>query len=319
MENLLEIKNLKKYFYLKNLKIGAPQKLVKAVDNINLKIKEGQGWGIVGESGCGKTTLSNLILGIHQPTDGEIIFQNKILNKLKIKEQRKMRRKMSVVFQNPFSSLNPRKTVYEIINESVNTSLFKKNDCYDLINLSVESVGLKQEDLFKYPHEFSGGQRQRIAIARTLINKPTFIIFDEPTSGLDVSIQAQIINLLKKIRDEYEFSYLFISHNLSVVKYISNIIAVMYLGQIVEITDTESFFKNPLHPYSKLLLSSIPDLSKINMGRNNFQPSQLIDDMPKDGICNFYPRCQFRKKECLVSNPILKNVEENHLVMCNLI
>ncbi|MEM3631132.1 MAG: ATP-binding cassette domain-containing protein, partial [Nitrososphaerota archaeon] len=251
LENLIETIDLKKYFFIRRMFFGKTI-TIKAVDGINLKIKEGETFGLVGESGCGKTTLGRTILRLIEPTSGKILFMNKDIVKMKEYELRKIRCYMQIVFQDPYSSLNPRFTIKDIIGEplKIHEKLNNKELKERIANI-LNSVGLSSDIMNKYPHEFSGGQRQRIAIARALILKPKFLVLDEPSSSLDVSIQAQILNLLKKLQKEFKLTYLFISHDLSTVNFMSNRIAVMYLGKFVEYGLKNQVFNTPYHPYTK--------------------------------------------------------------------
>ncbi len=266
---MLEIRNLKKYFFIEDPNplqriFSKPKKIIKAVDGVSLSLCPGQTIGLVGESGSGKTTLGRTIIGLYTPTAGEILFKNKSIQDFLPAEKKLFTQKVQIIFQDPFSSLNPRMKIISILSEGIKIhhlasskqQIYKK--CAELLNL----VGLSEEHLERYPHEFSGGQRQRIAIARALSVQPEYIICDEPVSSLDVSVQAQIINLLLDLQEKFNLGYLFISHDLSVVKYISHKIAVMYQGKIVEFSDSDKLFERPEHPYTQLLLSSIPEMKK---------------------------------------------------------
>jgi peptide/nickel transport system ATP-binding protein len=322
MENLLELKNITKCYLTFGDK--GEKQFVKAVDGVDLEIKKDEILGLVGESGCGKTTLGKLILGLIPPTSGDIIFSGKsLVDNINKKSKRDLIRKMSAVFQDPYYSLNPRMNVFELVKEPLTVIADKKKYKGDLLIEAVleilNNVGLSKEHLFRYPHEFSGGQRQRIAIARALINNPVFIVLDEPTSALDVSVQAQILNLLEKLKEKFNITYLFISHNMGVVKYISSHIAVMYKGKIVEFAKCSDLFKNPIHPYTKCLLDAVPDLNikkeKIN--------EQLNDDVYnyKTNLgkekCSFINRCPFKNSKCDANYPDKTLINSDHYVYCN--
>ncbi|NMA96021.1 MAG: ABC transporter ATP-binding protein, partial [Clostridiales bacterium] len=256
---ILEVKDLKKYYPVSKFALERRRSYVKAVDGVSFNIKRGSTMGLVGESGCGKTTVGRTILRLHEVTGGQVIFDGQDLSKVKTKELRRMRPQMQMIFQDPYSSLSPRLPIGEIIGEAVKEHNIVPRSQYRSYILKVmRDCGLQPQYYYRYPHEFSGGQRQRISIARAVALKPKFIICDEPLSALDVSIQAQIINLMKDLQEEYGYTYLFISHDLSVVEYISDTIAVMYLGNIMEMGDKRKIFKTPMHPYTKALLSAVP-------------------------------------------------------------
>lgn len=316
-EDLLVVKDLKKHFKLDK------HSTLKAVDGISFTIKKGETLGLVGESGCGKSTVGRTITQIYQPTGGEIIFENELVHAKYAKEKQKQKkRNMQMIFQDPYSSLNPRMTVMEIISEGLlihglNTSLADREA---KVNELLELVGLNKSHSQRYPHEFSGGQRQRIGIARALAVDPKFIVADEPIAALDVSIQAQVVNLLKTLQKEKGLTYLFIAHDLSMVKYISDRIAVMYLGKIVEIAESETLYQNPLHPYSEALLSAIP-IPDPNLERSRKQillkgdvPSPI--DIPSG--CRFRTRCPKAMGVCALLEPDFVEVQPNHFAACHL-
>ncbi|GAB6084901.1 ABC transporter ATP-binding protein [Alkaliphilus crotonatoxidans] len=311
-ERLLEVRNLKKHF---NTKKG----LLHAVDGVNFFINKGETLGLVGESGCGKSTTGRVVLRLLEATEGEIIFEGKNILQYNKEQMREMRKEMQIVFQDPFASLNPRMSVSEIIAEPlvVNKIYRNKKDMQNRVRELMETVGLAERLINAYPHELDGGRRQRIGIARALALKPKFIVQDEPVSALDVSIQAQILNLMDNLQKEFGLTYLFISHDLSVVKHVSDRIAVMYLGKIVELSDYQSMFKNPLHPYTQALLSAIP-VPRIDVKRERIilegdVPSPIN---PPEG-CRFYGRCRYRQDICKEKTPELRDMGEDKYVACH--
>ncbi len=315
---LLQVTNLKKYFY-KGGFFSTDKKPVKAVDGISFSIRRGETLGLVGESGCGKTTAGKAILRLIEPTSGEIIFDGKDLLSLDREEMRGLRPRMQFIFQDPFESLNPRMKVAEIVGEGLEVHGVAKGKERDLrVKELLEKVGLHPQDAHRYPHEFSGGQRQRIGIARAISLNPKLIIADEPVSALDVSIQAQILNLLMDLRDQLGLTYLFISHDLRIVKHLSDRIAVMYMGKIVEMAQGEELFQNPLHPYTKLLLNAIPKLDptqKIGeIGMREEEPTPMFTD----SMCRFLARCPYRIERCYDEAPLLLDKGSQHFVACHL-
>ena len=318
-EAILEVRHLKKFFVLKKTLTGKPLSTLKAVDDVSFKVKPGETLGIVGESGCGKTTMGRTILKLYQPTDGQVFFHGEDVSKYSPKQMRALRTKMQIVFQDPYSSLPPRSTVGDILSEPVKVhGIVPKEKVKDYVLELMESCGLRDYYYERYPHEFSGGQRQRICIARALTVNPEFVVCDEPVSALDVSIQAQIINLLKKLQKERGLTYLFISHDLSVVRFISDKIGVMYLGNLVELADSETIFKDPRHPYTVALLSSIPttdpdDLNKERIILEGNIPSPI---RPPEG-CKFHTRCFMACDKCKRVPPPLVEVETGHFVACH--
>ena len=315
---LLEVRNLKKYFPIKTA-LGTQKGAVKAVDDVSFSIKKGTTMGLVGESGCGKSTTGRTILRLLEKTDGEVIFNGQDVNKLSKKELRALRTKMQIIFQDPYSSLSPRLPVGEIIGEAVREhGLVPKDQLDDYVTKIMLSCGLQPYHKDRYPHEFSGGQRQRICIARAIALNPDFIVCDEPVSALDVSIQAQVINLLKDLQDERDLTYLFISHDLSVVEHISDVVGVMYLGGMVEMGTTEDIFANPLHPYTKALFSAIPMPDpEVKTDRIILEGSIPSPANPPSG-CKFHTRCSECMERCKTEVPKEIDMGNGHMVRCHL-
>ncbi len=317
---LLSVKNLKQYFPIKKESLFKPKSFVKAVDDISFELMEGETLSIVGESGCGKSTTGRSILRLEQPTEGEIVFNDKDLVRISNAEMRKVRADLQVIFQDPFASLNPRRTIKQTLNEAmaIQQVISKPKRMERMLEL-LECVGLPAEALNRYPHEFSGGQRQRIGIARALAVNPKLIICDEAVSALDVSIQAQILNLLKDLQKDFGLTYLFISHDLSVVRHISDRVMVMYLGKIVEIADKKSIFERPQHPYTQALLSAIPttdlDVTNEKIVLKGDVPSPIN---PPTG-CRFHSRCPLANEVCKKVEPPLKEWNSQHYVSCHLV
>ena len=318
-EAILEVRHLKKHFVLKKTLLGKPISTLKAVDDVSFKVYPGETLGIVGESGCGKTTLGRTILNLHKATSGQVFFEGVDVSKLTSKQMREYRKQMQIIFQDPYSSLPPRMTVGEIIGEAVRVhKIVPLNQVNDYVRQIMKSCGLNEKFFDRYPHEFSGGQRQRICIARALAVKPKLVICDEPVSALDVSIQAQIINLLKELQINEGLTYLFISHDLSVVKYITDEILVMYLGNTMEKAETDEIFDNPLHPYTQALFSAVPvpdpdvKMNRIILAGDIPSPSN-----PPSG-CKFHTRCEKCMKVCETIEPEYIEVVSNHFVKCHL-
>lgn len=317
---ILQVNHLKKYFPIKGGMVSKTVGHVKAVDGVTFNLKRGTTMGLVGESGCGKTTTGRTILRLAgEKTDGQVLFNGKEVYDMSPKEMRALRTKMQIIFQDPFSSLSPRLPVGEIIGEAVREhKLVSKAEYNDYIDKVMDNCGLQPFHKARYPHEFSGGQRQRICIARALALNPEFVVCDEPVSALDVSIQAQIINLLKDLQDQYNLTYLFISHDLSVVEHISDSVGVMYLGNLVEYGDTEDIFRNPLHPYTKALFSAIPVPDpNAKMNRIVLEGSIPSPANPPSG-CKFHTRCPYATERCKVEAPCQREVEPGHYVVCHL-
>lgn len=315
---VLEVNNLKEYFPISKGMFKKDTVYLKAVDGVSLKLKEGQTIGIVGESGCGKTTLGRTILRLYEPTDGEIIFEGEHIEKLKGEALRKVRPAFQMIFQDPYSSLSPRMTVGEIVGEAVKVhKIVPKEQYKDYIVDIMTKCGLQPHYFDRYPHEFSGGQRQRICIAKALALKPKLVICDEPVSALDVSIQAQIINLFKDLQESEKLSYIFISHDLSVVEHISDEVGVMYLGNMVEYGSKREMFDKPLHPYTKALFSAIP----IPDPETKIKRIVLQGDIPSPANppkgCKFHTRCNECFGACKVKEPSFKDVGNGHFVACH--
>lgn len=317
---ILMVNQLKKYFPIKEGMLGTTVGQVKAVDGVTFNLKRGTTMGLVGESGCGKTTTGRTILRLTgEKTGGQVLFNGKEVYDLSNKEMRDMRTKMQIIFQDPFSSLSPRLPVGEIIGEGVREhNLVSKAELNDYIDQVMDDCGLQPFHKARYPHEFSGGQRQRICIARALALNPEFVVCDEPVSALDVSIQAQIINLLKDLQAQHNLTYLFISHDLSVVEHISDTVGVMYLGNLVEYGETADIFKNPLHPYTKALFSAIPVPDpKVKKQRIVLEGSIPSPANPPAG-CKFHTRCAHCMERCKHEVPVQKEIEPGHYVVCHL-
>ena len=319
-EIILQTNNLKKYFTVRNF-FGTSKNYIKAVDGITFDIKKGEAFGLVGESGCGKSTLGRTLIRMYEPTDGTLIFDGDDITHKKKKELLPYHKRMQIIFQDPYSALDPHQNVREIMDEPLRMySTLGKQERYDLIENLLEKVGLQKDALEKYAYEFSGGQRQRIGIARALSVNPEFIMCDEPISALDVSIQAQVVNMLEDLQEEFGLTYLFVSHDLSMVRHISNRIGVMYLGNIVEIADNDELYDRPLHPYTQALLSAIPiaDPLKARATQRKVITGDLPSPLNIPSGCRFHTRCPYATERCKTESPVLKDVGGGHQVACHL-
>lgn len=326
-EILLEVKGLKKYFPIKAGFLRRTVGYVKAVDDLNFFMRQGETLGLVGESGCGKTTAGRAILRLYEPTGGEVNFRSRILaNKgeyvnlfgLNKEDLKMVRQDISMIFQDPINSLNPRMTVYDIITEPmlIHSKIGSETE-QAVINL-LERVGLRPEHVRRYPHEFSGGQRQRIGIARSLALNPQLIICDEPVSALDVSVQAQTLNLLKDLQQDLNLSYIFVAHDLSVVQHISDRVAVMYVGRIVEMADAEALYLTPLHPYTEALMSAVPKPDPRRKKQRILMEGDVADPANPPSGCLFHPRCRYAKDICAKEIPVFRELRPDHFVACHL-
>lgn len=318
-EKLLEVRNVKKYFPFKESFISTEVKTVKAVDDVSFTLNKGETLGLVGESGCGKSTLGRTIARLYEPTEGEIIFKGKNIANFRGKRLKALRKEMQIIFQDPYSSLNPRMNVNTIVGEALlSHGLVKKGkEFHDKLKEVIETCGLSEYHIYRYPHQFSGGQRQRIGIARALALDPEFIVADEPVSALDVSIQSQILNLMMDLQEKMGLSYLFISHDLSVVKHISDRIGVMYLGSIIELSDKKSLYDNPLHPYTRALLSAIPVANPAMKRKMEPIMGEIPSNVDVPPGCKFHTRCPYAKDICKEVVPEFREIEEGHFAACH--
>ena len=314
MGTILEVKNLKKYF-------PTPRGMLHAVDDVSFQLEEGKTLGVVGESGCGKSTLGRVILHLLERTDGTILYNGEDISKPSKQELKQLRRKMQIIFQDPYSSINPRMRVADIIGEPMRIykTCASREEYDSRVAELMDTVGLAKRVADVYPHELDGGRRQRIGIARALYQEPQFIVCDEPVSALDVSIQAQILNLMQDLQEERGLTYIFITHNLSVVKHISDDICVMYLGKLVEKCSSRELFQNNLHPYTKALLSAIPRPKIGGTPDRIILKGELTSPIKPKAGCRFAPRCLYAKPECFQTTPELAEVRENHFVACHLV
>ncbi|SHF01892.1 peptide ABC transporter ATPase [Clostridium fallax] len=324
---ILEVNNLKKYFSMNTSFFNRNKKYLKAIDDVSFKIERGKIMALVGESGCGKSTTGKVILNLIKGTGGEVIFDKKVLfniekkEKVSKKEITSIRKNMQIIFQDPYGSLDPRKNINYIVSEGLikHKLVNNKMQCEKVVKEYLNYCGINDDVLDRYPHEFSGGQRQRIGIARALVLKPKFIVCDEPTAALDVSVQSQILNLMLHLKDKFKLTYLFISHNLNVVKNFSDYIGVMYLGIIVEKGKTKDIFENPLHPYTKALISSIPKSHPLEKRERILLKGEIPTGSSIPEGCRFHTRCPYAKDICKNEAPIFKEVNREHFVCCHFV
>jgi len=316
-KNLISIEHLKKYFAVKQ-GLFSSAKYVKAVDDISFDIPKNSVFGIVGESGSGKTTIGRTILRLIEPISGVIRYLSTDITSLKKRELRIFRRKMQIISQDPYNSLHPRKLVKNIIGEGLQIHFkLSSEEIYQRVKDILEQVGLREEHMFRYPHEFSGGQRQRIAVARSLVLKPEFLVLDEPTSALDVSVQAVILKMLKNLKREFSLTYLFITHDLAVIDYMADYMAVMYLGQIMEIGSKNDIFLSPMHPYTLLLLNSIPNPDPRKKKNKILPKGEIPSPIDPPQGCRFHTRCPYMKVKCVKEEPEIREISKGHLVKCH--
>ena len=315
---LVEAKNIRKWFPIKKW-FFEKQAYVKAVDDVTLNLYRGETLGIVGESGCGKSTMARTLLRLIEPTDGEIIYDGMDLRAMKGKELRKLRSRMQIVFQDPYSSLNPRMKIGEIISEPMIISGMKKNqaECMDRVYELLDMVGLDPTYVDRFPHEFSGGQRQRIVIARAIATNPELLICDEPVSALDVSVRAQVLNLLEELQEKLNLTYMFISHDLSVVEHLCDRVAIMYLGQLMELGTVDQIYDNPSHPYTQALLSAIPKVGQHDSSGRILLEGDIPSPANPPSGCRFRTRCRFATEAC-ANKPATTEIEPGHFVTCRL-
>jgi peptide/nickel transport system ATP-binding protein len=328
-ENLLEVKGLKKYFPIQKGLFKKTVGNVKAVDDVSFFVREGETLGLVGESGCGKSTAGRSIIRLYEPTAGQVLFRSRLLGTegnpktvnlldLKPEEMKSVRKEISMVFQDPINSLNPRMTVSDIVAEPMTIhGLNNGRETEEIIVRLLERVGLRPDHLRRYPHEFSGGQRQRIGIARALSLNPRLVICDEPVSALDVSIQAQTLNLLQDLQKDFNLSYIFVAHDLSVVEHISDRIAVMYVGKVAEIATAEELYSHPLHPYTEALLSAVPKPDPMYKSDRIVMQGDVADPSNPPSGCYFHPRCRYAQDICKLENPVFRELKPDHYVACH--
>lgn len=318
-EHFLEIRNLKKYYVSSKKLFSSKVQTVKALDDVSFYMNKGETFGIVGESGCGKSTLGKTVIRLLEPTSGSIYYEGTDITNLGKEAMRLKRKELQIIFQDPYASLNPRMTIMELIKAPLDVFNMFDNDerKYNVFEI-MKLVGLRKEDSLKYPHEFSGGQRQRIVIARALILKPKFVFCDEPVSALDVSVRAQVLNLMKSIQKEFDLTYMFISHDLSVVRFLCDRVAVMYLGKFVELADKKELYENTKHPYTQALLSSIPILDFNQKTKKIILKGEIPSPYNPPSGCRFHTRCQYKMDICTNEEPLLRDIGEHHHVACHL-
>jgi peptide/nickel transport system ATP-binding protein len=320
---LLEVKNLRKYFPIRKGFFKSIAGYVKAVDGVNFFIREGETMGLVGESGCGKTTTGRVILRAYEPTAGEVWFKDRNLGRVNVpsldkQEIKSLRQNMQMIFQDPYSSLNPRMTLLQIVGEPLLVNgVAKGQELKDRVAELLRVVGLRPEYMIRYPHAFSGGQRQRIGVARALALNPQLIVCDEPVSALDVSVQAQVLNLLQDLQQEFDLTYLFVAHDLSVVEHISDRVSVMYVGKLVETAETEELFGNPLHPYTEALMSAVPKPDPRYKAERIILEGDVADPANPPSGCYFHPRCRYAVDVCSQEEPQLRELRPDHYVSCH--
>lgn len=316
-DKILEVKNLKKYFPVES-KVRVEPKSVKAVDDVSFDVYRNETLSIVGESGCGKSTTGRCLIGLNKPTSGEVIYNGKNIVGISDKEQRVLCKDLQMIFQDPYSSLNPRMTIGSILEEPliIHKICKTKEERMQRVLDMLEKVGMRRDHYYRYPHEFSGGQRQRIGIARALILEPKLVVCDEPVSALDVSIQSQVLNLLAEVKKEMNITYVFISHNMSVVRYISDRVGVMYLGHLVELAGTEELYNNPLHPYTQALLSTVPEPDPHVKREQIMLKGDISSPLNPPSGCIFHNRCPYNEPICQDQMPPLVEIKPGHFVAC---